>query len=220
MKPLHNPLITSIVGLEFMLFAEKAAYIKEYKTLLVADLHLGKANHFRKNGIAVPHQAEDESLNRLASILDFSKPEQLIFMGDLFHSEVNKSWQRFELFLKDYRQCEMILVKGNHDILANQVFIDARLSVHDTIEFGPLLLSHDRCDSQLYNIYGHIHPAVRLRGLGRSYIKLPCFIFRQHSAILPAFGAFTGLACVKPVKADRVFVINDESVIDMSSFGV
>jgi DNA ligase-associated metallophosphoesterase len=217
MTQIGKPHITTVRGIDFLLFAEKAALIIEHSTLLVADVHLGKGNHFRKHGIAVPPGAEDESLERLSKILNFAKPERVIFMGDLFHSQVNKSWNRFEVFLKDYVQCEMILVKGNHDILPDQLFLDANFQIVSSLELGPFLFTHDRCSSELYNIYGHIHPSVRLRGLGRSSLKLPCFIFSEDSAVLPSFGAFTGLASVRPGKTDKVFVINRESVIDVSA---
>ena len=35
-----------------------AVYWEEKQTLLLADVHLGKVAHFRKNGISVPSKAE------------------------------------------------------------------------------------------------------------------------------------------------------------------
>lgn len=39
------------------LLPEKALYLIQHKILLLADLHFGKVNHFRKAGIAVPAKA-------------------------------------------------------------------------------------------------------------------------------------------------------------------
>ena len=42
----------------FDLHPSGALYWEEKKTLMLADVHLGKVAHFRKNGIAVPRKAE------------------------------------------------------------------------------------------------------------------------------------------------------------------
>jgi uncharacterized protein len=67
-----------------------------------------------------------------------------------------------------------------------------------------------------YNLAGHIHPGVSLRGKGRQSLTLPCFYFGRHQALLPAFGVFTGLARIKPVKEDKVFVIVEDKIMDLS----
>jgi len=59
---------------------------------------------------------------------------------------------------------------------------------------------------------GHIHPAVRLSGDGDS-VRLPCFWFSPRVGVLPAFGAFTGSATVRPREGDQVFVIADGEII-------
>ena len=42
----------------FILHPSGAIFWLEKKTLFLADVHLGKVAHFRKNGIAVPRKAE------------------------------------------------------------------------------------------------------------------------------------------------------------------
>jgi metallophosphoesterase superfamily enzyme len=51
------------------LLPEKAIYWKSRKALLIADLHLGKAGHFRKHGIAVPGRVEQNNLCRLSGLI-------------------------------------------------------------------------------------------------------------------------------------------------------
>ncbi|HNU41619.1 MAG TPA: phosphoesterase, partial [Cyclobacteriaceae bacterium] len=65
----------------------------------------------------------------------------------------------------------------------------------------------------VYNLSGHIHPAVRLKGTGRQSVMLPCFYFGKQQGILPAFGSFTGMARIVPKKEDRIFVIAENKVI-------
>jgi metallophosphoesterase superfamily enzyme len=67
-----------------------------------------------------------------------------------------------------------------------------------------------------YNIAGHIHPGIHLRGKGRQELTLPCFYFGGRQGLLPAFGAFTGLARIYPKKGEQVFAIAEDSVIEMS----
>ncbi len=80
----------------------------------------------------------------------------------------------------------------------------------------PFVFTHRPAPSELgYVICGHIHPSARLSGLGRDRVRLPCFWFASAVAVLPAFGEFTGLADVSPEVGDRVWVVADESVIEV-----
>ena len=69
--------------------------------------------------------------------------------------------------------------------------------------------------AEKYNLAGHIHPCVRLRGAGRQRLRLPCFYFGDRQGILPAFGTFTGLGDVEVQNGDRVFVIADDRVVEV-----
>ncbi|NEN24795.1 ligase-associated DNA damage response endonuclease PdeM [Cryomorpha ignava] len=202
-------------GERFLLLKERAAIWEDQKTLLIADLHIGKVSHFRKNGIQVPAMAEKNNLWRLADIMLSHTPQKVIFLGDLFHSKLNTSWADLVDFLEGFPNVEFILVKGNHDILPEQTFIDAGLKVVEQLEMDPFLFTHDATESDLYNIHGHIHPGVRLSGIGRQRLSLPCFYFGEGTGIFPSFGDFTGLYKIKPIKTDRVFVSTDEEVVQV-----
>ena len=60
---------------------------------MIADLHFGKVNHFRKSGIAVPVQANMKNASLLIDAIDLLKPDRVIFLGDLFHSAYNQEWE-------------------------------------------------------------------------------------------------------------------------------
>jgi len=199
------------------LLPEKGLFLPSTGILLLADLHLGKANHFRRAGIAVPDKTNKENLERLIKLLQKLLPTRVIFMGDLFHSHYNKEWEVFGQTLKNFPQISFELVRGNHDILSDYQYLKHQLIIHENpIEINNLLISHeplDTFDADLYNLAGHIHPGVRLRGRGRQGIKLPCFLFGENQGLLPAFGAFTGLANQKPIKGDKVFVVVEGEII-------
>jgi uncharacterized protein len=51
-------------------------------------------------------------------------------------------------------------------------------------------------------------------------MTLPCFYFGQRQALLPAFGVFTGLAKIRPLKNDKVFVIVEGKIMDVSNTAI
>jgi uncharacterized protein len=194
---------------------QKALWLPHFKALLLADLHLGKINHFRRAGIAVPTRANDKNTETLIDLLNEHKPERVIFLGDLFHSHYNDEWQVVGQVLKHFSSCSFELVRGNHDIMSQLQYQRHRILVHeDPLRLGGLELTHEprREQDHQYNLAGHIHPGVRLRGKGRQVIVMPCFYFGKDQGILPAFGSFTGLAVISPKKEDRIFVVADNKV--------
>ena len=54
------------------------------------------------------------------------------------------------------------------------------------------------------------------REVGGQELRLPCFWFQPHGAVLPAFGSFTGMASIAPRPGDRVFVVADSAVLPAS----
>lgn len=194
----------------------RAILWEEADALLIADLHLGKAAHFRKNGLAAPAVILHKNLANLKILIDTFAPQRVIFLGDLFHSTVNHVWQRFVAFMQEYRDVQFDLVQGNHDILPAELYAEAQLQVYtEPLVITPFVFSHyplEEVPVGLYNFYGHIHPGVKLRGYGGQALRLPCFHFGSRQAVMPAFGAFTGLAMVNPRKGDQVFVIGEGKI--------
>lgn len=198
----------------------KGVFWEEESILFLADLHLGKAVHFRKAGIPVPLAAGDANWDRLIYLLLEFKPERVIFLGDLFHSSFNHQWHHFEDVISRFSGTRFELVQGNHDILSVEYYQNAGLCVHDEpLLLPPFLLSHHPIQSvpeNFYNLAGHIHPCVWLKGNGRQKLKLPCFYFGKNGGILPAFGTFTGTAKIQAQKGDQIFVITEDEVIHMT----
>ncbi|WP_020569329.1 ligase-associated DNA damage response endonuclease PdeM [Neolewinella persica] len=201
------------------LHPNKAIFWENKKILFIADLHLGKAAHFRKKGIAAPPALFEQNIQNLRQLITHFHPVRVLILGDLFHSTLNIIWNKFEAFLLQFSEVSFELVKGNHDILPEQVYADSILTLHQPpIIIEPFILSHyplETVPEGLYNLYGHLHPGVLLEGMGKQLLKLPCFYLEPTQAVLPAFGAFTGLALVQPQKGDRVFVVLEDEVLEM-----
>ena len=117
----------------------------------------------------------------------------------------------------NYKHVSFELVVGNHDILKAEDYVENNIRLHpEHLVLGPFLLTHEpleEADGRGYNLAGHIHPGVLLRGKGRQAMRLPCFYFGQHGGILPAFGKFTGFMRLRPSKKDQVFVVVEERVL-------
>lgn len=192
-----------------------AVFWKEKKALFVADAHLGKVNHFRKNGIAVPFHSQFSFYTKIDQlVLDYS-PEIIYFLGDLFHSEKNKAWDDFEIWVKK-QSCQLLLITGNHDIIHKNHFINIGIQVVESLHVAPFLLTHFPTESSIFNFCGHVHPGVRLQGKGRQRLKVPCFFQRPKQMILPAFGVFTGIHLLHPTIKDKVYVLSNQNVIPIA----
>jgi DNA ligase-associated metallophosphoesterase len=205
-----------LAGEQIQLCTQKAIYLKTHKILLLSDLHLGKVNHFRKAGIAVPTQANDKNVEVLIDVLNLTKPQRVIFLGDLFHSTYNNEWEVLRQVLKHFSAIHFELVRGNHDILSAQQYERLSIGVHESPVFiNALLLSHEPLEQVplgKYNLAGHIHPGIRMQGKARQRLTLPCFYFGADQGLMPAFGSFTGLACITPKKNDRIYVVVGDNI--------
>ena len=157
-------------------------------------------------------------MQRLVSQLQYFKPAHLLVVGDLFHSTDNKEHALFLKWRKDLARISIQLVKGNHDILEKDWYHRAGIDVHDEeLQVNRFLFTHDieicKTTGHDYCFSGHIHPGIKMNGLGRQSIQLPCFYFGKKYAVLPAFGKFTGTHSVKPGSGDHVFAIVEGKVM-------
>lgn len=204
----------TVAGEELVLHHYKAAYWPREKTLLVADIHLGKIDHFRKAGLFVPAVAAMDNYERLSTLLLEFDAQRLIIVGDLFHSDFNDDWKNFAAFRSTFQSKRMDLVLGNHDIIDQELWALNNVHLHQELRMEPFSFTHYQEEVEgTYNISGHLHPGVRLVGAQGHSMKLACFYFGASAGILPAFGTFTGVAVIKPTKEDQIIVISDDELI-------
>lgn len=210
-------MIHKLPGATFHLLPEKVIFWEEKKALILSDLHIGKASHFRKAGVPISSHIHVREFFILDAVIAEYHPTQIFFVGDLFHSDFNQEWDLFYTWSHHYPEIDMTLIRGNHDILPDHLYKNSRLNVVDKLTFGKIEFTHEQdLNSNAYNISGHLHPAVSMIGPGKQSLKLPCFIFRPDHAFLPAFGHFTGLSKIKPTKKDNVYIIAENEIIYVS----
>lgn len=218
---MQNPLPHHIDDQVFWIFQERCLYWESAKTLIVADLHLGKTGHFRKSGIAVPSHIYKADLQRLMAMLYRCKAERLIIAGDFTHSTINRELELFLKWRKDFSGLHIDLVKGNHDILEDQWYRDARIDLHEwEMALNGFLFRHENKKQHTgptpgirYTFTGHVHPGIVLRGSGKQSLRFPCFYFTPDHCILPAFSHFTGMYTVQPARGEIVYAITPGEVL-------
>jgi uncharacterized protein len=209
-----------IAGETLVLLAERAAYWPARETLLVADFHLGKAASFRHAGIPLPSGTTSENVERLGRAIDRTKAKRVVFLGDFLHSAEGRAantLERFGAWRAARASLELLVVRGNHDRKAGDPPGEWGIAcVEEGGTLGPFVLNHEPGASRAgYALAGHIHPAVRLSGDSET-LRLPCFWFARRYGVLPAFGAFTGSAVVRPKSGDQVYVIAEEEVLKVA----
>jgi uncharacterized protein len=206
---------------DFILSSDRVVFWEQEKIVILSDLHLGKSGHFRKNGIAIPYALMKEDMQRFINAIQFFKPELVLIVGDLFHSVANKEHELFLKWRNDLLHVPMLLVKGNHDIVPEEWYAAAKISIAEKYwRKNNFLFVHHIEDAAAteaggedYFFSGHIHPAVSIKGLGKQSLRFPCFYFTQQYAVLPAFGKFTGTYLVEPSKGEQAFAIVNNSIV-------
>ncbi|MFT6576858.1 MAG: DNA ligase-associated metallophosphoesterase [Akkermansiaceae bacterium] len=188
----------------------RAVFLPQSKTLIVADLHLGKSATFRKRGLPVPEGTTKSDLDRLAALLKATQPTQLIVAGDLVHSADGLNETILTTIEDFFGQLPIptILTEGNHD---SRAWISQRklpFQILPQLRVDEITITHDPADLNKGEpgIAGHLHPGVRIRDTRRTSLRIPGFFLKAHQhLILPAFSEFTGIHPMSLESNDRFF---------------
>lgn len=200
------------------LLPERGLYWPTEKTLFISDTHFGKAATFRAFGVRVPEGAMVDDLARLTRVIARKAAERLIVLGDLLHASAGRSSPALDAVAKwraAHPQLAIWLVRGNHDRRAGDPPPAWGITVHDPdYVLAPFTLHHEPIypSRGSYTLAGHLHPAVRLTGVGRQALKAPCFWLTKKLGVLPAFASFAGLEIIRPGPTDRIYVVGEKHV--------
>ncbi|MEK7949917.1 ligase-associated DNA damage response endonuclease PdeM [Luteolibacter soli] len=187
------------------------------RTLVVADLHLGKATAFQAKGLAIPEGDSGADLNRLGTICEQVCATRIVINGDLFHSPAGLS-SEIERLLETWLYTIGLpfqLVIGNHDRKLHR--LPDWLNAVPSIEHSGVHLVHDPADAPegVPVVAAHWHPVAKIADGKRTSLRLPCFLLRRNILVLPSFGTFTGGAIVDREEGDRLFVAPADRVIEV-----
>ncbi len=199
-------------------------------TLVIADPHFGKAAAFRAVGIPVPAGSTTASLDRLSAALQRTHARRLVILGDFFHARrgrADRTLAAIARWREQWSELRIVLVRGNHD--ANSGDPPAEWGVECVGEpwcDGPLCFRHTppEHDDAIpagarapggFTLAGHVHPVVNLCDALGTSLRPACFVFGRHTAILPAFGRFTGGHPIRPRAGDRAFAVAEDAVVEV-----
>ncbi|MGZ8392627.1 MAG: ligase-associated DNA damage response endonuclease PdeM [Gemmatimonadales bacterium] len=212
----------TLAGEQVCLMSERALYWPGTSTLVVADLHWGKASTFRAAGIPIPIGTTSDDLARLDSALQRTSARRMVVLGDLFHAKAGRIASHTLAELRRWRNLagpfEILLVRGNHDRHAGDPPKDLQINCVNAPAFvPPFIFRHEPVNEEgAYGLAGHVHPAITLVGRGLQRETLPCFLVGRQRMILPAFGSFTGFGVVQPGPDDRAFVTVEDEVLEVT----
>ena len=148
---------------------ERAVYLPARGALLVADVHVGKAEAFQRRGVPVPSGVGDADLGRLSSLLDACGARSLWVLGDLVHDRDALDTDGLDRLRARHVGVDFHVVRGNHDRHLEELPPAWGFEVHaSTAALGPFALRHEPegSDGDLYTLCGHLHPMTKLRGAG------------------------------------------------------
>lgn len=211
------PRAVALAGESLQLYGGRALHWPAADALLIADLHLGKGEVFRRAGLAVPRGGTRDDLARLAALLAATRASRLVILGDVLHGALHADagWRDdWQAFRAAHAALQVEAIVGNHDrALASGA---ARLGLALRDDGAPereLVLCHepDHAPSGVPSLCGHRHPAAKVPGLG----KLPAFWWRAapRQLVLPAFSAFTGRVAPRPARGDALYACAGHAVL-------
>ncbi len=208
-------------------------YLRPYKTLILADTHIGYEEDMAEKGIFIPRFQLRRVLELLENALNEVNVDRVVVAGDIKHRfDGLGRLERKELSeLFTYLQSrvnEIVIVRGNHDnylpilqrkfnfSLVNEYIIDRYLIIHGHRD----LKLHERGIEWDILIMGHEHPSITLRDELGIVGKFACYLIGtlrngKKFIVLPAVGAYqTGSKISLSPETYLSPIIKNEAVID------
>jgi len=209
-----------IAGQTLVLLPEKAVFLPESDTLLIADAHIGKATSFRQLGVPVPAGTTDDTLTRLTRLIERLKVRRVVFLGDFLHSARSLAPDTLATVIRwrqTHRSLQLTLVRGNHDDRAGDppALLEIDAVDEPLLQEGLAFCHHPRPVDGAFVLAGHLHPCIGVGGRAHDWHRMPCFWFSPRVGVLPAFGAFTGMHAVPVRTGERIFAAAPERVFEL-----
>lgn len=214
----------NLYGETLWLLPQKAAFWPARHTLLVADVHFGKAAAFRALGQPVPRGTTQANLRRLDAMLALlalhgTPVKRLIFLGDFLHARHGRHADVLAALAQwraRHADLHCVLVRGNHDQHAGDPPADLAIEVvAEPLLEPPFAWCHENdtpVPAGFYAVGGHLHPAFVLTGRAHERVRLACFCFDPTRGLLPAFGEFTGHCTVEQQTGRKLWVAAGDQV--------
>ncbi len=139
------------------LLPQRALWWASEKTLLVADVHLGKGATFRALGQPLPRGGSSRDLQRLSALVAQLQAQRLVVLGDFWHSQQGLTptlFHALQQWRRQHAQLQVLLVRGNHDRAISKGSIPASLGIELVDEPFPLASGLYACHAPLLQVPG------------------------------------------------------------------
>lgn len=216
-------LTVTVAGEPLLALPDRALVWPRQRTLIVADVHLGKGAAFRRAGVPVPSGSTAADLARLDALIAAHAPERLLVLGDLFHAALHAdepALAAVDAFRSRHPALAVVAIRGNHDRAVERLPATWRIDwVIGSRHEAPFVFAHEPgSDPRGVVLAGHIHPVLKLQSR-RDRARLPIYWFRhaERIVVLPSFGSFTGGWPVAPARTDTVIAVTPDGLVPIQS---
>ena len=211
----------------------KSLWLKESRTLIIADFHIGYEEALANSGVLVPRVIFKDIIKDIKELLKLN-PKLVIINGDLKHEfgkisrqEWQDSLEILDLFLK---KSKVILIKGNHDTVLEPIAKKKNVKIVNFFITKNIAVLHGHkiflecLNKKIKNlIIAHEHPSIFLRE-GVKQEKYKCFLLgkykKKNLIVMPSFMNFPEGANIQKermlspflqnIKNFKVFVVRGE----------
>lgn len=208
---------------------ERAMFLRAPRALVVADLHIGKSESYRRFGVPSADGIDEESLVRLGRAAMRAGARVVVVVGDLTHHADGIGEREMQLFAEFRERCGLPirLVEGNHDrgarTLPPEWMIDR---VGEQFELAGVRFRHDPGEGpragagSAWTVHGHLHPVLSVSRGPRS-VEAPAFVVdrARRSVVLPAFSKFSRGVRYDGRGGEELFAIAEGSVVGPIALG-
>jgi DNA ligase-associated metallophosphoesterase len=209
----------TIDGIELDLMPERALFVRAARALVVADLHVGKSESYRRFGVPSAEGIDEESLVRLSRAAMRAGAKVIVVVGDLTHSAVGIGEAEMQRFAEFRERCSLPirLVEGNHDrgvgTLPPEWMVDR---VRGAFALGGVRFEHEppAAAAAAWTVSGHLHPMLSVARGTRS-VEAPAFVVdrARRTLVLPAFSKFTRGVRYEPQAGVELYAIAESEVV-------
>ena len=182
---------------------DRAVYLPDPSTLVLADVHLGKD---AASNVEMRLGEREDVTRRFAALVERFDPDEVVIAGDLLHSFSSLPRgvaETLDELLGTAREAgaRMVVTPGNHDAMLGDLWEGP---AEREYRVGDWLVTHGHeapeSAADRY-LVGHDHPAIEIEGQRR-----PCYLYGEgvyRGADVLVLPAFTRLAAGTPVNGAR-----------------
>jgi len=203
-----------------------AAYIEDYSTAVMADLHIGYESALHHEGVSIPKYQKKIIMERIVELLDRYELERVIIDGDFKHEfgkNLRQEWREVEEILSFLaKKTDVVIVRGNHDNFLKTIAYRYNVPVVEEYWVGDVKIVHG--DKMVKKegkiIMGHEHPSIGIRDKVGAMVKLPCYLVSNGIFVLPALSP---LATGTDVVRDENFlspILREENIDEFEIYAI